>query len=166
MTNFEKHRDELLEFIHTNNTTPALVDGKFINCHSINCSRCEFSFGKCVARFVEWLYEDDGAGCSPDAGKSNGGCKGCHYEGNNILNMPCCHCERAIIDCFEPKKKPEKKQERKTKTRRDEFLEHYPNANVLGIQPCSIDKENSGEYCSKYDWCSECVERYWSQEVE
>ena len=70
------------------------------------------------------------------------------------------------MDCFEPKKKSEKEPEKKTKTRQDEFLEHYPNANVLGIQPCSIEEKNFGEYCGKYDRCSECVDDYWAQEVE
>ena len=166
MTNFEKYREQLLNFISTNGVTPAREDGEFTRCGDTNCTECDFRDKNCTAKFIKWLYEDDGEDCSPDVSKPKGGCEGCHYEGSNILNMPCCHCERAIIDCFEPKKKLEEKQERKTKTRRDEFLEHYPNANVLGIQPCVIDKENSGEYCSKYDWCSECADDYWSQEVE
>ena len=171
MTNFERYKDEILKILEVSDHEIAAVkNGIPVLCEDIECSDCDIrdksGNGGCTSNLIKWLYEDDGAGCSPDAGKPKGGCKGCHYEGNNILNMPCCHCERAIIDCFEPKKKPEKKREGKTKTRWDEFLEHYPNTNVLGIQPCSIDKENFWEYCSKYDRCSECVYDYWSQEVE
>jgi hypothetical protein len=167
MTNFEKYKDEILKIIANSDCEiVAVKNGAPVPCDDIECDDCDIrdksGNGACVSDLIRWLYEDDGADCSPDVSKPKGGCEGCHYEGNNILNLPCCHCERAIIDCFEPKKK----QERKTKTRQDEFLEHYPNANVLGIQPCIIDKENSGEYCSKYDWCPECVNDYWSQEVE
>lgn len=129
MTNFEKYREQLLNFISTNGVTPAREDGEFARCGDTSCTECDFRDKNCTAKLIKWLYEDDDADCSPDASKPKGGCEGCHYEGNNILNMPCCHCERAIMDCFEPKKKPEKK----TKTRQDEFLGMFPNAKGIKI---------------------------------
>lgn len=123
MTNFEKYKDEILKIIANSDCEiVAVKNGAPVPCDDIECDDCDIrdksGNGACVSDLIRWLYEDDGADCSPDVSKPKGGCEGCHYEGNNILNLPCCHCERAIIDCFEPKKKPEKKQERKAKIHR------------------------------------------------
>lgn len=166
MTNFEKYKEQILRILEASDHEIAAVkNGVPVLCDDIECSDCDIrdksGNGACVSNLIKWLYEDDGADCLPDASKPKGGCKGCHYEGNNILNMPCCHCERAIIDCFEPKKKLEKK------TRQDEFLEHYPDANVFHIKPCNIEDKNFiNEYCAKYDNCLDCANDYWLQEVE
>lgn len=160
MTNFEKYREQLLNFISTHGVAPAREDGEFARCGDTNCTECDFRDENCAVKFIKWLYEDDGTGCLPDAGKPKAdlkGCNSCKYRDKTPDEDPCSECSRCYIDKFKPKPK---------KTRQSEFLKVYPNANVSGIQPCSIDKENSGEYCSKYDWCSECVNDYWSQEVE
>lgn len=157
MTNFEKHKDELLAFVHVNNTTPALVDGKFINCHSIDCSRCEFNSGRCMARFVEWLCEDDG-----ELNIDMRDCNSCRYSDKTSDEYPCSVCKRVCIDKFEPKLK---------KTRQDKFLEHYPNAKkcygVVDICPKDIDKHF---YCKPQGHliggCTTCCQDYWFQEVE
>lgn len=169
MTNFEKYKEQILRILEASDHEIAAVkNGVPVLCDDIECSDCDIrdksGNGACAPNLIKWLYEDDGAGCSPDAGKPKGGCKGCHYEGNNILNMPCCHCERTIIDCFEPKKKLEKK------TRQDEFLERYPDARlnskgILDIRPCNIDTSYSTDHC--YFACGdECQNAYWSQEVD
>lgn len=152
MTNFEKYKDEILKIIESGSSCCiAVKDGKPVRCESMpGCDNCELNTEKsnCGFKFLKWAYEDDGEG------RDCGDCK--HYNEGDTAD-PCKHCKRYYLDKFERGSK---------KTRQDEFLEHYPNANVLGIQPCIIDKENSGEYCSKYDWCPECVNDYWSQEVE
>lgn len=148
--------------------------GKPVKCGSVpGCSNCELNTDEesgCLFGFLKWGYED--ADCLPDAGKPNsrkGGCEGCHYQGNHILNLPCCHCERAIMDCFEPKKKSEKKPEKKTKTRQDEFLKYYPNAEtgrftgVLTLCPTNVDGKANVPTCTD---CDKCRRDYWSQEVE
>lgn len=170
MTNFEKYKDEILEIAEAGSCCIALRNGKPVKCESMpGCSNCELNTdgeSGCQFGFLKWAYEDDDADCSPDAGKPNsakGGCEGCHYQGNHILNLPCCHCERAIIDCFEPKKKPKK-------TRQSEFLKMYPNARlnskgILDIRPCNIDTSYSTDHC--YFACGdECQSNYWLQEVE
>ena len=174
MTNFEKYKDKILKIIaDSDHEIPAVKKGIPVLCDYIECNDCDVcdksGNGACVSNFIKWLCEDDGEDCSPDVSKPKGGCEGCHYEGNHILNLPCCHCERAIMDCFEPKKKPEKK----TKTRQDEFLEHYPNAtrdkstDVIMVCPENVSGEtpyNSGRGCSV--GCVDCCQNYWLQEVE
>lgn len=173
MTNFERYKDEILKILEVSDHEIAAVkNGIPVLCEDIECSDCDIrdksGNGACAPNLIKWLYEDDGAGCSPDAGKPKGGCKGCHYEGNNILNMPCCHCERTIMDCFEPKKKSEKKPEKKTKTRQDEFLKMYPNAlksnNILMICPAEIESDYNA--CETYSECRKCKASYWFEEVE
>ena len=77
------------------------------------------------------------------------------------------------MDCFEPKKKSEKKPEKKTKTRQDEFLEMYPNAirdkstDVIMVCPKDISGEIPYNFGRKCDIrCVECCQDYWFQEVE
>ena len=142
MKNFEKHRDEILKILEVSDHEIAAVkNGIPVLCEDIECSDCDIR---------------------------EGGCEGCHYEGNHILNMPCCHCERTIMDCFEPKKKSEKKPEKKTKTRQDEFLKMYPNAlksnNILMI--CPVEIESDYNACETYSECRKCKASYWFEEVE
>ena len=168
MTNFERYRDEILKIVESSAYCQvAIKDGKPVLCEETVCAGCELDKedrSGCVLNFMKWGYEDDDADCSPDASKPKGGCEGCHYEGNHILNMPCCQCERAIMDCFEPKKKPEKK----TKTRQDEFLKMYPNAlksnNILMICPVEIESDYGA--CETYSECRKCKASYWFEEVE
>lgn len=64
MTNFEKYRDEILNFIANNEYERiAIVDGKFIACKDACCGRCEFNRDKyeelsCSNRRLLWLYEE------------------------------------------------------------------------------------------------------------
>ena len=173
MTNFEKYKDKILKIIaDSDHEIPAVKKGIPVLCDYIDCNDCDVcdksGNGACVSNFIKWLCEDDDADCSPDVSKPKGGCEGCHYEGNHILNLPCCHCERAIMDCFEPKKKSEKKPEKKTKTRQDELLEHYPNAkkynDILKICPAEVDIDY--KLCETYLECPNCRRDYWLQEVE
>lgn len=149
MTNFEKYKEEILSFIETHGSTPARIDGTFVSCRGSSCEDCEYDSitGSCVVAFTKWLYEDDGEDCSS-----------CKYANKAIHGFPCSKCRRNYNDKFKPELK---------KTRQDEFLEHYPNAKVHRIQPCSIEDKNfiSGR-CDKYDDCSDCVDVYWKQEVE
>lgn len=149
MTNFEKYKEELLSFNYAECNTPAKKNGKLMRCVDIPCIGCDFVDGNCTTNFIKWLYENcDKAEC----------CENCAYFDTSTVRGSMCEvCSRNYSNQFEPKP---------NKTRQDEFLEHYPNANVLGIQPCSIEEKKFGEYCSKYDWCSECVYDYWTQEVE
>ena len=166
MTNFERYREQILNLTQSGGIHLGMSDAVLVHCGELNsCEDCGFGddIESCDAMFIKWLYEDDGTDCSPDAGKPKGGCEGCRYQGNHILNLPCCHCERAIIDCFEPKKKPKK-------TRQSEFLKMYPNARlnskgILDIRPCNIDTSYSTDHC--YFACGdECQSNYWLQEVE
>lgn len=162
MTNFERYKTEILNYIENHGETPARVNGEFIACRKVKkCEDCEFhNTTGCEGNLIKWLYKGDDADCSPDASKPKTdlkGCSSCKYRDKTPDEDPCSECSRCYIDKFKPKPK---------KTRQSEFLKVYPNANVSGIQPCVIDKGNSGEYCSKHDWCSECADDYWSQEVE
>jgi len=152
MTNFEKYKDEILKIAEEGYSVVAVKKGKPIACDNLpECRDCDLDDGgkgNCLFCFLEWGYKDDG---------EERDCRKCKYYDEGDTTEPCEHCKRYYLDKFEPKPK---------RTRRDEFLEHYPNANVLGIQPCSIEKENFGEYCGEYDECYECVDDYWSQEVE
>lgn len=86
-------------------------------------------------------------------------------DGSEIIDMwecpggsTCEVCNRNYSNQFKPKPK---------KTRQDEFLELYPDANVFHIKPCSIEDKNFiNEYCAKYDHCLDCANDYWLQEVE
>lgn len=152
MTNFEKYKDEIMKIIESSvYWQVAIKDGKPVPCEDAVCTSCELNdgsdLGNCVLKLMEWGYEED-------EGRDCGDCK--HYNEGGTTD-PCERCKRYYLDRFERKL---------LKTRQSEFLKVYPNANVLGIQPCVIDKENSGKYCSKYDWCSECADDYWKHEVE
>lgn len=153
MTNFEKYREEILSFIEIHGNTPARIDGAFVSCSGQLCKNCEYgSIGDCAVTFTEWLYKDD---AKVDIDTMS--CHSCKYINKTIDEDPCSECKRSYEDKFEPKPK---------KTKRDEFLEHYPNAKVHGIQPCSIEDINFIlERCDSYDDCSDCIYAYWAQEI-
>ena len=66
MTNFEKYKEPLLEFIYnTKGPNPVVVGGKVIDCSDARCSECEFSKKKkeyagldCSGKMLLWLYEE------------------------------------------------------------------------------------------------------------
>lgn len=150
MTNFEKYKEQLLSFDYVEGNTPAKKSGKLMRCADTHCTECDFINGNCTTNFIEWLYEnDDKAEC----------CENCaHFDTSTVRGNTCEVCNRNYSNQFKPKPK---------KTRQDEFLEHYPDANVYGIQPCNIENENFiNEYCAKHDYCLDCVNDYWAQEVE
>lgn len=151
MTNFEKYKEELLSFIRNHGVTPSRIDGAFVSCRDSSCEDCEYhSIDDCYVMFTKWLYKDDG--------EEHDRCDGCKYEYKRGDESPCTECRRSYEDKFEPKPK---------KTRQNEFLEHYPDANVFHIKPCKIEDENFiNEYCAKYDSCLDCANDYWLQEVE
>ena len=60
MTNFEKYREQLLNFISTNGVTPAREDGEFARCGDTSCTECDFRDKNCTVKLIKWLYEDDG----------------------------------------------------------------------------------------------------------
>lgn len=154
MTNFEKYKKELLSFVKNHGSKPARIGGAFVLCDCSSCEDCEYgSIKDCFAVFIKWLYKDDAK-----ADIDTMSCHSCKYINKTIDEYPCSECRRSYEDKFEPKPK---------KTRQDEFLEHYPDANVYGIQPCNIENENFiNEYCAKHDYCLDCVNDYWAQEVE
>lgn len=150
MTNFEKYKEQLLSFDYVEGNTPAKKSGKLMRCADTHCTECDFINGNCTTNFIEWLYEnDDKAEC----------CENCaHFDTSTVRGNTCEVCNRNYSNQFKPKPK---------KTRQDEFLEHYPDANVYGIQPCNIENENFiNEYCAKHDYCLDCVNDYWAQEVK
>lgn len=62
-------------------------------------------------------------------------------------------------------------KEHPVKTRQDEFLELFPNADidkegVLTVIPCHIDKGIKKIYCQALNGCIECRKAYWLSEVE
>ena len=155
MTNFEKYKEQLLDFINTNNVTPAKVDGEFERCSDTACTECDFynDNNYCEIMLLKWLYKnDDKAEC----------CEDCTYFDTSTVRRNMCEvCNRNYSNQFKPKPK---------KTRQSEFLKAFPNARlnskgVLDIQPCNIDTGYSTDRC--YFACSdECQSNYWLQEVE
>ena len=149
MTNFEKYKQELLSFDYAEHT-PAKKNGKLVRCINTRCIECDFVDGNCTTNFIKWLYEnDDKAECCEDCA---------YFDTSTVRGSTCEVCNRNYSNQFKPKPK---------KTRQDEFLELYPNANVFHIKPCSIEDKNFiNEYCAKYDHCLDCANDYWLQEVE
>lgn len=176
MINFEKYKEQVLNFIGTNKITPAKMNGELARCSDVNCAECDFNSNNhyCDVMFIEWLYKDDGTDCSPDAGKPKGECKdeskakadikdcsSCKHLNRTSDESPCSECGRSYPDKFELKPK---------KTRLSEFLEHYPDAEIDSnglptIFPCNIDKTYLTK-CNPYEWCGKCERDYWLQEVE
>ena len=155
MTNFEKYKEQVLNFIGTNSITPAKMNGELARCSDVNCAECDFNNNNhyCDVMFIQWLYEnDDKAEC----------CENCTYFDTSTVRGSMCEvCNRNYSNQFKPKPK---------KTRQSEFLKMYPNARlnskgILDIQPCNIDTNYSTDRC--YFGCGdECLNAYWSQEVE
>lgn len=157
MTNFEKHKNEIIKIIETSKSgIVGIKDGILVPCNMINCIECNLNIdgSNCIHNFIKWLYEDDG-----EVGIDTRDCNSCKYTNKTIHESPCSECRRSYPDKFEPKLEK--------KTRQDEFLELYPDANVFHIKPCSIEDKNFiNEYCAKYDHCLDCANDYWLQEVE
>lgn len=155
MTNFEKYKTEILNYIENHGEVPARVNGEFVSCSSQKCKECKYEdkVGDCVINFIKWLCKDDGVR----------GCRFCKHGDKESTSHLCSGCCRNpyYTDKFKPKPK---------KTRQDEFLEHYPNARlnskgILDIRPCNIDTSYSTDHC--YFACGdECQNAYWSQEVD
>ena len=150
MTNFEKYKEELLSFDYAEGNFPAKKNGKLMRCADTHCAECDFINGNCTTNFIKWLYEnDDKAECCEDCA---------YFDTSTVRGSMCEVCNRNYSNQFKPKPK---------KTRQDEFLELYPDANVFDIKPCSIEDKNFiNEYCAKYDHCLDCANDYWLQEVE
>ena len=152
MTNFERYKGEILKITKSSvHCRVAIKDGKPVPCEDVICDSCELDdgsdLGNCVLKLMEWGYEDDGEG------RDCGDCK--HYDEGDTADS-CERCKRYYLDKFE---------RRLLKTRRSEFLKAYPNANVLGIQPCAIEGKNF-RCPDEYESCSECTYTYWKCEVE
>lgn len=151
MTNFEKYKDEILKIAEAGSCCIAVKDGKPVKCEGMpRCGDCELNTdggSGCLFEFLKWAHEDDSEGL--DCGK----CK--HYNEGDTADS-CEHCKRYYLDRFE---------RRSLKTRQSEFLKAYPNANVLGIQPCAIEGE-SFRCRDESEPCSECARAYWKQEVK
>lgn len=151
MTNFERYKGEILKIIESGSSCCiAVKDGKPVRCESMpGCDNCELNTeeSNCGFKFLKWAYEDD------DEGRDCGDCK--HYNEGDTADS-CEHCKRYYLDRFKAKLR---------KTRQSEFLKAYPNANVLGIQPCAIEGINfrCPDECES---CSECTYAYWKCEVE
>lgn len=151
MTNFEKYKDEILKITAMGNSTIAVKDGMLVTCKNLLCRECDFKDGDCIWNRFNWLYEDDGE--EPD------GCDGCKYEHKREDESPCTDCRNNYTSKWERRPK---------KTRQDEFLEHYPNAqrrfsSALDVCPNKIDTTH---LCEMNTTCLECKKDYWLQEVE
>lgn len=64
MTNFEKYKKQMEEFIYnTKDSNLAVADGKIIKCEDVPCSECELSKKSyigldCFSRMLLWLCEE------------------------------------------------------------------------------------------------------------
>lgn len=60
MTNIEKRGQELLDFIAEHGYLPALVKGKFCNCSSVTCAKCDYDVSNmsCVVARELWLTSE------------------------------------------------------------------------------------------------------------
>ena len=64
MTNFEKYKKQMEEFIYnTKDSNLAVADGKIIKCEDVPCSECELSKKSyigldCFSRILLWLCEE------------------------------------------------------------------------------------------------------------
>ena len=152
MTNFEKYKNEILKLSTQGiEKIPVIVNGKPASCDNTRCEDCELG-DDCTRDFFKWLYEDDG--------EEQGSCMGCKHEYKEKDGSPCTECSMNYTSKWERRPK---------KTRQDEFLEHYPNAEkyvsgVLTIAPCSLG-ERKHQHCEN-GTCWECKRNYWLQEVE
>jgi len=61
MTNFEKHKEGLLEIANVMDTGIAAHNGELYPCEKLRCEDCDFygdGSGSCEAGLVRWLYEE------------------------------------------------------------------------------------------------------------
>ena len=164
MTNFEKHKNKIIELLKlTDDNVPAVVNGIPIKCEDVmHCTDCEFNNTKypncdtCWIDFLEWACEDD---------NELKGCDGCKYEHKREDESPCTECCNNYTSKWERRPK---------KTRQDEFLERYPDAFINPLvgtlvfcpldidENVNVDKHENGT-CSN---CIKCKRDYWLQEVE
>lgn len=110
--------------------------------------------------------------------KSFSDCNDCELDGQCAI-IPC-QFKNDCIECENPKKVIEVVEkwakEHPKKTRQDEFLEHYPDAYirenvVIGIAPCAIERHRFLKYgkatcVTPEKSCEECMEQYWTEEIE
>ena len=163
MTNFEKYKNEILEFnTQDAEEIPAIVNGKPVSCDNTRCDDCELD-DPCTRNFIKWLYEDDG--------EKQSNCLGCKYMYKKIDESPCTECSMNYTSKWERRLK---------KTRQDEFLKLFPRAErdvegFIDIAPCQIDKALKTEvdirgYCQKANGyetgCRDCMRAYWNEEVK
>lgn len=152
MTNFGKHKDEILKIAIESNRVPAKKDGVVVACGDLDCKECDFNNGgSCRKNQFNWLCEDDG--------EDSNCCDGCKYEHKAEYESPCTECCNNYTSKWERKPK---------KTRQDEFLERYPHAkkckDILKICPAEVDIDY--KVCETYSECPDCRRDYWLQEVE
>ena len=159
MTNFEKYKNEVLRILEVSSCeTPSVKNGIPMICDNVKCIECDLRGDdiNCIHEFIKWLYEDDSE--EPD------GCDDYKYEYKREDESPCTECCNNYTSKWKHKPK---------KTRQDEFLEHYPDAQidnstgVIVVCPRGISREvpyNSGQWCAIS--CTECCQSYWLQEVE
>ena len=155
MTNFEKHKDEILRIATESDSNPAKKDGVVVACAGLDCEYCDFNdMGKCRKNCFEWLYEDDG-----DDGEEHDGCDGCKYEYKREDESPCAECCNNYTSKWERRPK---------KTRQQKFKKLFPNVATavyaIDIKPCIIDTTLKYDGC-KTQGCGNCRRAYW-QEVE
>ena len=163
MTNFEKYKNEILEFSTQGDAgIPAIINGEPVSCDNTRCEDCELG-DDCTRDFFKWLYEDDG--------EKQSNCLGCKYMYKKIDESPCTECSMNYTSKWERRLK---------KTRQDEFLKLFPRAErdvegFIDIAPCQIDKALKTEvdirgYCQKaneYEMgCRDCMRAYWNEEVK
>ena len=155
MTNFEKYKDEILRIATESNSNPAKKDGVVVACEGLVCTKCDFDgAGKCRENRFKWLYEDDG--------EEHDGCDGCKYGYKREDESPCTECCNNYTSKWERKPK---------KTRQDEFLKIFPNAELADsvIKICPKHLDGNYDRCGNYEGkmpCIECQKDYWLQEVE
>lgn len=57
------------------------------------------------------------------------------------------------------------------KTRQSEFLKMFPNADLICLLPCHVEKDKRPMRCAKYGYlsitcrCDRCRDDYWNEEV-
>ena len=62
MTNFEKHRERMLEIANTTDTRIAVCNGILYPCEDVICENCDFYHGhgggSCDRKFILWLCQE------------------------------------------------------------------------------------------------------------
>lgn len=77
------------------------------------------------------------------------------------------------INCFDRNNEEEAVEivekwaaEHPKKTRKNEFLKTFPNANPEDIDPCNMDTSLATDGTCGYKRCDDCRKEYWNEEVE